>query len=316
MPLPKHFEIYRVFLQSLSDGELHYIKDCYPAVIQAFSVTPEERNQLLPSGNRRIFEDRVSWCRTYLKKAGLVDSPMKGRIRITPRGLQVLVQYPEITDQVLLQFPEFAEFKLGKRHEKETVIPDPKQKEKSKPKSKTKLEKDTPRATLEESYRELNQSLADDLLVRILEVDPYAFEQLVVDLLIQMGYGKLQYHSRVTPKSGDEGIDGIVSADKLGFDSIYIQAKKYASGTVGRPEIQKFVGALAGQGAQKGIFITTSQFSKEAVEYAEKNLNYKLVLVDGNRLAELMIEYELGVSVESVYKVKRIDSDYFSQDLT
>lgn len=133
-----------------------------------------------------------------------------------------------------------------------------------------------------------------------------------MELVTRMGYGKLQYGSTATKKSGDEGIDGVVTADKLGFDSIYIQAKKYKDGTVGRPDVQKFVGALAGQGAQKGIFITTSQFSKEAIEFARKNLAYKIVLIDGNKLADLMIEYDLGVSTEYVYKVKRIDSDYFS----
>ncbi len=163
-------------------------------------------------------------------------------------------------------------------------------------------------------YKELNQSLANDLLTEISEMNPYRFEVLVVELLVKMGYGRLQYENRVTRKSGDEGIDGIVTADKLGFDSIYIQAKRFKDNSVGRPDIQKFVGALAGQGAQKGIFITSSTFMKEAVAFVGRNLNYKIVLIDGMKLAELMIEYELGVSRQYTYEVKRLDSDYFSEE--
>lgn len=163
-------------------------------------------------------------------------------------------------------------------------------------------------------YKELNQSLANDLLTEISEMNPYRFEVLVVELLVKMGYGRLQYENRVTRKSGDEGIDGIVTADKLGFDSIYIQAKRFKDNSVGRPDIQKFVGALAGQGAQKGIFITSSTFTKEAVAFVGRNLNYKIVLIDGMKLAELMIEYELGVSRQYTYEVKRLDSDYFSEE--
>lgn len=173
---------------------------------------------------------------------------------------------------------------------------------------------ETPQETFDRVYREWNKSLANELLTEIVEMNPYRFETLVVELLVKMGYGRLQYESHVTRKSGDEGIDGIVTADKLGFDSIYIQAKRFKENPVGRPDVQKFVGALAGQGAQKGIFITTATFTKEAIAFVERNLNYKIVLIDGNRLAELMIEYELGVSTQYTYQMKKIDSDYFSEE--
>ena len=198
-----------------------------------------------------------------------------------------------IDDTVLKQFPSFVEFAFGDRKE---------------------YQNETPQETMDRVYKELNQSLANDLLTEISEMNPYRFEVLVVELLVKMGYGRLQYENRVTRKSGDEGIDGIVTADKLGFDSIYIQAKRFKDNSVGRPDIQKFVGALAGQGAQKGIFITSSTFMKEAVAFVGRNLNYKIVLIDGMKLAELMIEYELGVSRQYTYEVKRLDSDYFSEE--
>ena len=160
-------------------------------------------------------------------------------------------------------------------------------------------------------YQKINQSLANEVLAEVCEMDLYKFETLIVDLFAKMGYGKLQYESHVTRKPG---IDGIVTADKLGFDSIYIQAKSYNDTSVGRLDIQKFVGALAVQGAQKGIFITRSIYTKEAIAFVERNLNYKIVLIDGNRLADLMIEYELGVLTQYIYQVKQIDRDYFSEE--
>lgn len=163
-------------------------------------------------------------------------------------------------------------------------------------------------------YQKINQSLANEVLAEVCEMDLYKFETLIVDLFAKMGYGKLQYESHVTRKPGDDGIDGIVMADKLGFDSIYIQAKSYNDTSVGRLDIQKFVGALAVQGAQKGIFITRSIYTKEAIAFVERNLNYKIVLIDGNRLADLMIEYELGVLTQYIYQVKQIDRDYFSEE--
>ena len=301
MAVPKYYEMYKSFLKVLMDRNIHSIKEEKQQIIDDFQLTEAEISELLPSGKQAIFDNRIGWCRTYLKKAQLIESPSRGQYKITEAGVKVFNENEVIDNDVLRQFQSFVDFVGGelKENKGETIISN---------------NDETPQETLDRVYKELNKSLANDLLSEITEMNPYRFESLVVDLLIKMGYGRLQYESHVTRKSGDEGIDGIVTADKLGFDSIYIQAKRFKDNSVGRPDIQKFVGALAGQGAQKGIFITTSTFTKEAIAFVEKNLNYKIVLIDGIRLAELMIEYELGVFTQYTYQVKQIDSDYFSEE--
>lgn len=301
MAIPKYYEMYKSFLTVLLDGKVHTIKEEKQQVIKDFRLSENEIAELLPSGKQTVFDNRIGWCRTYLKKAGLIVSQCRGQYQITDAGHRTYLENNIIDDTVLKQFPSFVEFAFGDRKEY--------QKENDAP-----VTDETPQETMDRVYKELNQSLANDLLTEISEMNPYRFEVLVVELLVKMGYGRLQYENRVTRKSGDEGIDGIVTADKLGFDSIYIQAKRFKDNSVGRPDIQKFVGALAGQGAQKGIFITSSTFMKEAVAFVGRNLNYKIVLIDGMKLAELMIEYELGVSRQYTYEVKRLDSDYFSEE--
>lgn len=301
MAVPKYYEMYKSFLKVLIDGKIHSIQEEKQQVISDFNLSEEQTTELLPSGRQSIFDNRIGWCRTYLKKAGLIESPSRGQYRITDSGIKVYNENEVVNDYVLRQFPAFLKFKGEGNHKDKEVI-------------ESKSDEETPQETLDRVFKELNLSLANELLAEICKMDPYRFETLVVELLIKMGYGRLQYGSQATKKSGDEGIDGIVTADKLGFDSIYIQAKRFKDNTVGRPDIQKFVGALAGQGAQKGIFITTSSYTKEAIAFVEKNLNYKIVLIDGTRLAELMIEYELGVSTQYTYNVKQIDSDYFLED--
>lgn len=301
MAVPKYYEMYKSFLKVLIDGKIHSMQEEKQQVISDFNLSEEQTTELLPSGRQSIFDNRIGWCRTYLKKAGLIESPSRGQYRITDSGIKVYNENEVVNDYVLRQFPAFLKFKGEDNHKDKEVI-------------ESKSDEETPQETLDRVFKELNLSLANELLAEICKMDPYRFETLVVELLIKMGYGRLQYGSQATKKSGDEGIDGIVTADKLGFDSIYIQAKRFKDNTVGRPDIQKFVGALAGQGAQKGIFITTSLYTKEAIEFVEKNLNYKIVLIDGTRLAELMIEYELGVSTQYTYHVKQIDSDYFLED--
>lgn len=301
MAIPKYFEMYSLFLDCIKDKRIHRIKDIRNDISRALKLSEEDLTLMLPSGKQRLFDNRIGWCKTYLKKANLITSPSKGTVLITERGLNVLAREKSINEDILMQFPEFSDFKRGGFLKKERQDA-----------STENIKEETPQETLERAYSELNEALADELLSQILEMDPYQFEEMLVALLIKMGYGKLQYSFGVTKKSRDEGIDGIVTSDKLGFDSIYIQAKKYKEGVIGRAEIQKFVGALAGQGAQKGIFITTSKFSKDAEKFVDKNFNYKIVLVDGKKLSELMIEYELGVSTEYVYKLKKVDTDYFS----
>lgn len=297
MPIPKYNEMYRPFLAVLQDGNVHSLKEIKSKVIEEFKLTETDIAERFASGNQLVIDNRIGWCRTYLKKAELIESPARGQFKVTLAGKKLYDSGQNIDNEALRKYPAFLKFEQGSiTGMKDASLED-------------KVE--TPQETLEHVCMELDNALGEELLAEILKMDPYKFEQLVVDLLIKMGYGKLQYNSIATKKSGDEGIDGIVTADKLGFDSIYIQAKRFSSGVVGRPDIQKFVGALAGQGAQKGLFITSSKFSKEAEQFVQKNLNFKIVLVNGTQLAQLMIDYGMGVSIESTYTVKRLDSDFF-----
>lgn len=268
-------------------------------------VTEEEKKELLPSGAAPVFYNRTAWAKTYLKKAGLIDSPKQGIIVITQRGLDVLNKNPSSIDvRFLKQFSEFIEFQTAKREEDDnsTEIVDD-------------ASTETPEEALEIAYQKIRKSLAQDILIKVITLSPAFFEKLVVELLVKMGYGgSIKDAGRAIGKSGDEGIDGTIKEDKLGLDIIYIQAKKWQAGNVvGRPELQKFVGALAGQGAKKGIFITTSSFTREALEYAPKN-ETKIVLIDGQELAQHMIDYNLGVTSVNSYEVKRMDSDYFGEE--
>lgn len=289
--------MYRSFLSVLQDGQVHSLKEVKRQVIKDFSLTESDIAERFASGNQSVFENRIGWCRTYLKKAELIGSPARGQFVVTENGKKLYESTEIIDNNALHKYPSFVKFLDGGDSEAgDSTLTD---------------EMETPQETLERVCKEMDNELAEEILAEILKMNPFKFEQLVVDLLIKMGYGKLNYNSVATKKTGDEGIDGVVTADKLGFDSVYIQAKRFSSVTVGRPELQKFVGALAGQGAQKGLFITSSKFSKEAEQFVEKNLNFKIVLVDGSELAQLMIDYGLGVTTESTYCVKRLDSDFF-----
>lgn len=303
MAIPKYYEIYYYFLKLLSDGQSHTIRDIKEFVANEFSLTDEERSELLPSGKQAMFDNRLGWTRTYLKKAGLINSPARGVFIITKQGQQLLDKHPSvINDEVLMQYDSFREFKNPEsRNPVPTIQPSVEQ-------------YDTPQDQLDNAFRVINETLAEDLLSEILKQTPNYFESLVVELLQKMGYGgSLPSSGRVVGKSGDGGIDGIIKEDKLGFNLIYIQAKRYsADKTVGRPELQGFVGALAEKKRSKGLFITTSQFSKEAIRYAE---NQQVILIDGVTLTKLMIEYNLGVSVESTYEIKRIDTDFFNNEV-
>lgn len=303
MAVPKHSDMYNVFLDRLKDCKVHTLKEIKLEVINSFNLNKDDIAEMLPNGNKTMLDNRVGWCRTYLKKAILIESPQRGQFIITQRGLDLLEEDILINEKILMRYPEFIKFKNGENNKLQ-----------EKNDNDNLDEESTPQEVIEEAYKRLNEVLENELLDEMCHMDPYKFETLVVDLLVKMGYGKLAYDSKATKKSFDEGIDGIVTADKLGFDSIYIQAKRYKEGSIGRPEIQKFIGALSGQGAQKGAFITTSKFTKEAIEFAERNLNYKIVLIDGEKLSELMVEYELGVSTEYVYKIRKIDTDYFLED--
>lgn len=320
MAIPKYDEMYREFLDTLSDGNSHKISEIRDSLAIIFNVSNDERKELLPSGKQPLFNNRVNWTSSYLKQAGLIENSSRGVYRITDSGKKVLSSsITQIDNNVLLNFESFKEF-LSRNVSASsapainisTTIQD-----KSSMQQQLVVSSESPQDILDDAYNKINAALIDDVLSEVMEQSPVFFENLVVKLLTQMGYGgSLEGAGTVTRTSGDEGIDGIIREDKLGFNLIYIQAKRWdRSSTVGRPELQKFVGALAGQGATKGLFITTAQFTKEAKEYANKQHTTKIVLVDGVALAKLMIEYNVGVSVETTYSIKKIDSDFFDDNL-
>ncbi|WP_232023557.1 restriction endonuclease [Thiomicrorhabdus aquaedulcis] len=266
----------------------------------AFALTPEQRAELLPSGKQPIFKNRVGWAILHLKKAGLISSPKRAHVQITELGQSVLAQMPEsINLRYLNQFESYREFRSIKASDKEPL------EDILAPNSAG-----TPDEQLQQAYQSLNCSLAAELLDNVKQLSSQAFEQLVVDLMIGMGYGGARKEAgQATKLTGDDGIDGIINEDKLGLDAIYLQAKRWEN-TVHRPEIDKFIGSLTRQGAKKGVFITTSDFSQGALA-SVRGLNLSVVLVDGQKLAELMIEHNVGVSVKEIYQVKALDSDYF-----
>jgi restriction system protein len=295
-------------LKQLKDGKSYSADELIEAIAKEFRISDDEQKELLPSGKDYVFRNRLGWTRTHLKKAGLIDNPQRGYYRITERGLDALKQNPVLINiSYLNQFREFVEFRNTKKEnnqdDSDTEIV-----------QSDLINTQTPEELLEESYQSLRKELAQDILDKILNLSPAFFERLVIDLLIKMGYGgSIQDAGRAIGKSGDEGIDGVIKEDKLGLDIIYIQAKRWQPGNVvGRPEIHKFIGALVGQGAKKGIFITTSSFTKEAIGFVPKN-ETKIVLIDGFRLSQLMIDYNVGVTLQHSYEIKKMDSDYFEE---
>lgn len=303
MPIPDYQTLMLPLLRVAADGSDHTTREAVEVLATEFQLTSAERNELLASGQQAIFNNRVGWANSYLKKAGLLESPRRGALRITARGLQILGENPARIDvRFLERFPEFIEFRDASRNIRETTTTE----------SVAITTEQTPEEALELAHQSLRLSLAQDILSRILSCSPTFFERLVVELLVKMGYGgsRRDAGERIG-QSGDGGIDGIIKEDRLGLDTIYIQAKRW-QGSVGRPEIQKFVGALQGQRAKKGVFITTSSYTSEAIDYASR-IDTKVVLIDGQLLANLMMDFDVGVSVSASYIVKRIDSDYFEE---
>jgi restriction system protein len=303
MPIPDFQSIMLPLLHLAIDGDVHYIHDAVNQLADSFSLTDEEKSILLPSGQQPIFYNRVGWARTYLKKAGLIEDPRRGYFQITERGKDVLKENPDCIDmQYLRQFPEYVEFRQ--------II---KGKDQPEPDDEV-LEAMTPEEALENTYQRIRKDLSEELLEYVLGSSSGFFEKLVVDLLVKMGYGGSQRNAaRAVGQSGDEGIDGIIDEDRLGLDTIYIQAKKWKQGvSVGRPEIQKFVGALQGKRAKRGIFITTTKFSDDARAYA-RMIDTKVVLIDGPQLTDLMIDYGIGVATHTSYEIKSLDTDYFGE---
>lgn len=303
MPIPDYQTLMLPLLKSISDKQEHVMREVIVDLSNQFGLSEEERRKMQPSGVQTVMYNRVGWARLYLLKAGLLDSPVRGKVRITQRGIDVLGKNPSSIDvNFLKQFPEYREFK-------KTVTPRDEAEDKSEI-----LNVQTPEERLQDGYEDLREALAGELLDHIKKCSPLFFENLVIDLLLKMGYGGSPEDARRVGKSGDGGIDGIIKEDKLGLENIYVQAKRWDRETVSRPAVQAFVGSLEGQKARKGIFITSSQFSDDAREYV-KHLERKVVLIDGEELAALMIENGIGVTHVARYDVKRVDSDYFAEEV-
>ena len=295
-------------LKFAGDQQEHSLSDATKAVSDAFRLTESERNELLQSGRKPIIADRVGWARTYLDQAGSLHSTRRGFFRISDRGLSLLSTNPiSIDDRYLRRYPEFVEFLSRKTRKRKTD-------ELPTTANETNIENEnTPEEALESSFQVIRNRLASEVLEQVKSCSPNFFERLVVDLLVAMGYGGMREAAgQAVGQSGDGGIDGIIKEDQLGLDVIYLQAKRW-EGNVSRPEIQKFAGALQGKRAKKGVFITTSDFTKEAREFAG-GIDNKLILIDGIELAEYMIDFNVGTSTVNTYEIKRIDSDYFVEE--
>ncbi len=302
MAIPDYQTLMLPLLKIAGDRQEHAIRDCIDTLSSEYELTEEERGELLESGQQTIMANRVSWACTYLKKAGLLESTRRAFFRITPRGSEVLSHPPSnINNRFLEQFPEYLEFRSPRSNDEPASTTSDGGTDKEK----------TPQEEIEEAYLRIRRALATEILGTIVGCSAERFERLVVDLLLKMGYGGTRLDAgQAIGRSGDGGIDGIIKEDRLGLDAIYVQAKCWTGNGVGRPEVQKFAGALQGHRARKGVFITTSHFSREAIEYVGL-IDSKIVLIDGKTLAELMIDYGLGVTTVASYEVKRLDSDYF-----
>ena len=305
MAIPTYEECMLPLMKIAEDGKEHLFREATDALINQFNLTEKEKQELLPSGSAFVINNRIGWARTYLTKAGLLLKTKRGYFRISEEGKKLLQKEPAFINTTMLkEYDAFNEFQTTKE-------PDNSENNKTEHNIQQSI---TPHELLESGYLSIKNELADELLSTIKNISPSKFEKLVIDLLVKMGYGgSIKEAATVVGKSGDEGIDGIIKEDKLGLDVIYIQAKKWDSGTIGRPEIQKFAGALLGKKAKKGIFITTSTFTNEAKKYVT-DIDAKIILLDGKQLTELMIENNLGVSTQDVYTIKRIDSDYFEEN--
>jgi restriction system protein len=306
MPIPNYQALMLPLLKLAENREEFSLKEAVAILSDQLMLSEEERTELLPSGQQTVILNRVGWARTYLKKAGLLESPKRGVLIITPRAQELLKTKPiKVDNRLLKQFPEFSDFINFKREDGESNVNSEIIQE---------TEAQTPEEIIDSAYQKIRKLLAQEIMDTVRSLSPSFFERLVVELLVKMGYGgSMKDAGKAVGKTNDEGIDGTIKEDKLGLDIIYIQAKRWQAGnTVGRPELQRFVGALAGQGAKKGIFITTSSFTKDALNYMPRN-ETKIVLIDGEELAQLMIDYNLGVSLQRVYEIKRLDGDYFEE---
>jgi len=292
-------------LQHTADGEIYTARGLKETLADHFGLTVEERAQMLPSRQQTTFHNRVAWAKTYLQRSGLLENIRRGHFTITDRGREVLNSSVDRIDiGFLRQFPEFNEFRSGSTSE--SAAP-------SSHEDESEGGDQTPEEALETAYNRIRDDLVAELLNQIKAMSPTFFEKLVLDLMLKMGYGGASDDSASLTQGGsDEGIDGVINEDQLGLDIVYLQAKRWEN-QVGRPEIQRFVGALHGKRARKGVFMTTSTFSSAAIEYVQ-TIEPKVILIDGRRLGQLMVDFNAGVSTSQTYAVKRIDTDYFTED--
>lgn len=301
MPIPDYQTLMLPLLRLAGDGTEHPFREAVDRLADEFSLTDDERAELLPSGTAHVFGSRVGWTRSYLKQAGLLDAPKRGVLRITAEGKALLGKGPARIDNNLLnQYESFRAFRArGKEvDDSSKAIP------------VEIASEQTPEDAMAAAYQRVRKNLEVELLEQVKTSSPAFFERLVVDLIVAMGYGgSRQDAGRAVGRSGDGGIDGIIKEDRLGLDVIYLQAKRWEN-TVGRPDIQKFAGALQGQRASKGIFITTSNYSRDALEYVNV-IATKIILIDGDMLTALMVDYNIAVTRTGMYELKKIDTDYF-----
>jgi restriction system protein len=307
MPIPDYETLMLPVLRFAADAQEHSMKELVPAIGSELRLTGSELTQRLPSGQQTVLANRVGWATSYLKKANLLASVRRGFFKITPEGLAVLASDPTALDNRFLNenSPAFREFYAGRYQKRGKAESDGEQEMVD--------VRQTPEELLDQSYQALRSELAGVILQKVQAGSPEAFERLVVELLVAMGYGGSRVDAgEAVGRSGDGGIDGIIKEDRLGLDTIYVQAKRWDH-PVSRPEIQKFVGALQGFRAKKGVFITTSRFTDEAKAYSH-NVDTRLVLIDGPTLVGYMIDFGLGVSTVATYEIKRLDSDYFEEE--
>lgn len=302
MAIPDFQSVMLPLMRFCADGKEHAISETTDTLADQFKLTDGERKALLPSGVQEIFRNRVAWAKSHLKMAGLLETPKRGIYKITERGLETVRKNPPLINlKYLFQFPEYVAFRKTHRERPESTD------------EAENGQAGTPEEALESAHEKIRDSLAAEILQKLKSCSPSFFERLVVEVIVKMGYGgSRQDAGKAIGRSGDGGIDGMIKEDKLGLDAIYIQAKRWEN-TVGRPEIQKFVGALTGQRARKGLFITTSDFSSEAHDYVSR-IETKVVLIDGETLAQLMIDHNVGVSTITTYELKKIDTDYFTEE--
>ena len=303
MPIPDFQTLMRPVLAALSDGSPHRSRDLIPALSDQFGLSEHDRKQLLPSGAQEVMDNRVFWAMTHLAKAGLLSRPQRGFAQITPAGSKALLDNPARIDiKVLMNYPGFREFRF------QTATQSPAAASHAQP-----ADAGTPEEILEGTWKSLKDTLGAELLAKVKASSPKFFEKLVLDLLLAMGYGgSLADAATMLGTSGDQGVDGVIKEDKLGLDVVYVQAKRWDN-QVSRPVVQAFAGSLEGQRARKGVMITTSTFSTDALAYVGK-IEKRIVLIDGARLVDLMIEHNIGTAIARIYEVKRIDTDYFEED--